>query len=449
MKTLGNPLLLSNCGLCIRELKQENYTSSKICALSKSILIKRKMHVAFIIIILLNVTLQAITAPVSNQSKAIEASELLKELQKFESEINPLSVKVQKVLETKETDIMDKSNNKQPSNDKKIMNERALDSEEPENQTASRRSKNIDQMRVIEALEELLQAPMISSFVTNEEEKHMIQSGIIALSKAFAWSKFTMEDVINASKSQVDQDSRNFTNLKGSTRKPLTDDEKVLGLENMVKDKVEENNLSLNEMRYLVKGLAAAVGARNNLSKTSTMKLEKTIRNGVYELVEKNEEPGSEQLHRLDLMSYKELSEDSQKKKEQKQNDDDDDLASLMKNLEKIWKRMNESNVERSASKKQKYLLKTILANSLALVESMGKQNEELKYFNKDSLLKELQSRQRLLLLINQLKDSQKNTLTSHSVFRLMMTLQQKRKVTCHVTVVRHWTRRWDCQRKL
>jgi hypothetical protein len=44
-------------------------------------------------------------------------------------------------------------------------------------------------------------------------------------------------------------------------------------------------------MKYLVKGLAAAVGARNNLSEEQTKHLEEKIRKGVYEFFAKNKIP--------------------------------------------------------------------------------------------------------------------------------------------------------------
>ncbi len=45
-------------------------------------------------------------------------------------------------------------------------------------------------------------------------------------------------------------------------------------------------------MKYLVKGLAAAVGARNNLSEEKTKRLEEKIYKGVYDSFAKKKVPG-------------------------------------------------------------------------------------------------------------------------------------------------------------
>jgi hypothetical protein len=48
----------------------------------------------------------------------------------------------------------------------------------------------------------------------------------------------------------VEQDVKSLSesNGKNSTAQPMTDEEKILGLEKMVEDKVTENNLNLDEV---------------------------------------------------------------------------------------------------------------------------------------------------------------------------------------------------------
>ena len=45
-------------------------------------------------------------------------------------------------------------------------------------------------------------------------------------------------------------------------------------------------------MRYLVKGLAAAVAVRNKLSDEKTKQLEERLKDGVYKFFEKKKIPG-------------------------------------------------------------------------------------------------------------------------------------------------------------
>lgn len=79
----------------------------------------------------------------------------------------------------------------------------------------------------------------------------MIRSAIIALSKDFGISKSTTKDIIETMINHVEQDVKSLSesNGKNSTAQPMTDEEKILGLEKMVEDKVTENNLNLDEVR--------------------------------------------------------------------------------------------------------------------------------------------------------------------------------------------------------
>jgi hypothetical protein len=78
----------------------------------------------------------------------------------------------------------------------------------------------------------------------------MIRSAIIALSKDFGISKSTTKDIIETMINHVEQDVKSLSesNGKNSTAQPMTDEEKILGLEKMVEDKVTENNLNLDEV---------------------------------------------------------------------------------------------------------------------------------------------------------------------------------------------------------
>lgn len=79
----------------------------------------------------------------------------------------------------------------------------------------------------------------------------MIRSAIIALSKDFGISKSTTKDIIETMINHVEQDVKSLSesNGKNSKAQPMTDEEKILGLEKMVEDKVTENNLNLDEVR--------------------------------------------------------------------------------------------------------------------------------------------------------------------------------------------------------
>lgn len=83
----------------------------------------------------------------------------------------------------------------------------------------------------------------------------MIRSGIEALSKDFGISKQTTEDIISTMMEHVQQDVKSFSKSerRNNSGEPMTDKEKILGLEKMVEDKVTENNLNLNEVSNMTK----------------------------------------------------------------------------------------------------------------------------------------------------------------------------------------------------
>ena len=76
----------------------------------------------------------------------------------------------------------------------------------------------------------------------------MIKSAINTLSKDFGMSKSATEDIIKTMIKNVEQDVKSRSKEPNPTNKPMTDEEKILGLEKMVEDKVTENNLNLNEV---------------------------------------------------------------------------------------------------------------------------------------------------------------------------------------------------------
>jgi hypothetical protein len=79
----------------------------------------------------------------------------------------------------------------------------------------------------------------------------MIRSAITALSKDFGISDLTTEDIIQAMITHVQQDVKSFStksDRQNNTARPMTDQEKILGMEKMVEDKVTENNLNLDEV---------------------------------------------------------------------------------------------------------------------------------------------------------------------------------------------------------
>ena len=78
----------------------------------------------------------------------------------------------------------------------------------------------------------------------------MIKSAVAALSKDFGMSKMAAEDLFHTMIQHLQEDIKSFSNSeeKNKTGKPLTDEEKVLGLEKMVEDKVKENDLNLDEV---------------------------------------------------------------------------------------------------------------------------------------------------------------------------------------------------------
>ena len=285
----------------------------------------------------------------------------------------------------------------------KLLNEQAETYEPPVNKSLPAAPSGVDQSKVMQALEELLEGPLISGFVSQEQERQMIRSAITALSKDFGISKLTTEDLIQTMIKHVQQDVKSFSvksnESQNKTAQAMTDDEKILGLEKMVEDKVTENNLNLNEMKYLVEGLAAAVGVRNKLSEEKTKSLEEQMSKGVHEFFAKSKLPGNEQSEISQLMydknvpeGFRERQEDSNKDEEkrsfviekrenEKRDEKDVNLTALLEDLEKKWNEEKQSSID---AKKQKQYLKEILSNSLALMESLNTEkkkqsNTELK----------------------------------------------------------------------
>lgn len=76
----------------------------------------------------------------------------------------------------------------------------------------------------------------------------MIKGAVNTLSKEFGMSKSATEDVVKTMIEQVEQDVKSRPDEPSTTNKPMTDEEKILGLQKMVEDKVTENNLNLEEV---------------------------------------------------------------------------------------------------------------------------------------------------------------------------------------------------------
>ncbi|XP_028399518.1 DNA ligase 1-like isoform X2 [Dendronephthya gigantea] len=268
-----------------------------------------------------------------------------------------------------------------------IINNREVKYEQQADRSLHPGPKNVDQSKVVQALEELLEAPLISGFISPEQEKHMIRSGIEALSEDFGISKQTTEDIIATMIEHVQQDVKSFSKStnKNNAGEPMSDKDKILGLEKMVEDKVTKDNLNLDEMKYLVKGLAAAVGSRNKLSNEKTKQLEERLQDGVYKFFAKSKIPEEKPLDAL--INNKDVPEGFRKAQEsdkrtfeiEKKEKKDDDLYALLNDLEKKWDENKKSGAKKSSdeSKKQKKYLKEILSNSLALMESLDEEKKQ------------------------------------------------------------------------
>ena len=79
----------------------------------------------------------------------------------------------------------------------------------------------------------------------------MIKSAMTALSKDFGLSKSRTEDIIQTMIRHVQQDVKSpaESGRENKTVEAMTDEDKIMGLEKMVEDKVSENDLNLEEVR--------------------------------------------------------------------------------------------------------------------------------------------------------------------------------------------------------
>ena len=97
--------------------------------------------------------------------------------------------------------------------------------------------------------------PITSEILYVLQIRKMIRSAITALSKDFGLSKSTTEDIVHAMITHVQEDVKAFSKSANSnvktTTPPMTNEEKILGLENMLEDKVKENNLNLPEVKFI------------------------------------------------------------------------------------------------------------------------------------------------------------------------------------------------------